>query len=206
VLTSNLILNKSYTLHYPGLKVNKYGLVGIGDSKFNDSNLDYHLSVSGKCCFKDELNLTSNIDVLDTSNISKVGIKTNASGDLLMKDNNTIDYIKLFGGPLSSSLNKYSESTLLSYNDSTVLVNNTVDEQINITIPTTSSIYNGRIFNIKKISNVGNVRIICNDSAQIDNYSEQFLENQYSGLTIQTDGEQWYIISSHIVPEDISSL
>ena len=105
-----------------------------------------------------------------------------------------------------SSINSYTTSTSLTYNNSTVLVNNSVDEQIQITVPNTSSTYSGYTFNIKKISSVGNVKISCNDSATIDGFAEQFLENQYSALTIQTDGSAWYVINSHLVPDDIASI
>lgn len=206
VLDSNLITGKEYTLHYPGLKVNKYGLVGIGDSRFDDDNTDYHLSVSGNTCIKGELHLASNIDVLDTSNISTVAFKATDAGELMIKDSTTDGYVKAFGGALRNTLNKYATSTTLSYDDATVLINNTTDIQVELTIPDTSSLYSGRMFNIKKISSLGNVKITCNDGATIDGFAEQFLENQYSALTIQTDGSDWYVISSHLVPDDISGL
>jgi hypothetical protein len=206
-LTSNLIVGKDYTIHYPGLKSNKYGQIGIGDSRFGDNNTCHHLSVSGNTCIKGELHITNNIDVINCSSISSAGFKVNESGELLVKDSTTGGtFVKTFGGPISSSINTYTNDTILTYDNSTVLINNTSNTQINITIPNTSSDFTGRMFNIKKISNVGNVRILCNDGATIDGFDEQFIINKYSGLTIQTDGINWYVISSHLVPDDIAAI
>ena len=64
------MVNKDFTLHYPGLNVNKYGLVGIGDSRFNNSETGYHLSVSGNTVVKGVLALGSNIDSATADTIS----------------------------------------------------------------------------------------------------------------------------------------
>lgn len=205
-LTSNLFVGNDYTIHYPGLKVNKYGQVGIGDSRFGDSNTCHHLSVSGNACVKGELHFASNIDVNNCSDISTVGIKTNEDGELLVKDSSTSGYTKLFGGALSTAINTYTTDVNLTYDNSTVLINNSTAVQVNIVVPSTSGDYSGRIFNIKKISTLGNVRITCNDSATIDGFSEQFIENQNSAMTIQTDGSNWYVLYSHLVPDDIAGV
>lgn len=136
-------------------KVNKYGLVGIGDSRFNDASEDYHLSVSGDTCIKGELNFASNIDVLSTDTISRVSIKTNDVGELLIKDSTTQGYVKAIGGPLITPINTVTVSTNLTYTATTVLVNNNVNEDIILTVPDTGIERTGHIFNIKKISNTG---------------------------------------------------
>lgn len=205
-LLDSMFIGKEYDIHYPGLKVNKYGQVGIGDSRFNDTTTCHHLSISGNTCVKGELHITSNIDVTSCNDMTKTGFKVNENGELLMKDSTTGGYIKIIGGPLISNINKISSTTLLTYDNTTVLINNTINEQIQITIPSTNSSFSGYTFNIKKISNVGTVKIICEDSATIDGFNEQFLLNQYSALTIQTDGEAWYVITSHLVPDDIAGI
>ena len=203
---NTIFVGQEYDLHYPGMKVNKYGQVGIGDSRFGDSNTCHHLSVSGNACVKGELHIAKDIDVTACEDIETAGFKVDNSGNLLMKDNSTSGYIRAIGGPMISSINSYSVNTSLSFENSTVLVNNSIDEQIQITVPSTGAIYAGHTFNIKKVSSVGNVKISCNDSATIDGFAEQFLENQYSALTIQTDGSAWYVISSHLVPDDIAGI
>jgi len=206
ILESNLLIGKSYTLHYAGLKVNKYGLVGIGDSRFNDNSKSHHLSISGNTCIKGELHLTHNIDAINPNDISKVAFKVNNNNELLIKDNSTSGFVKIFGGSTSSAINSYSNNTILTYDNSTVLINNLTNAQINITIPNTSSDYIGRIFNLKKINTLGNVKIVCNDNTTIDGFQEQFLEHINSGITIQTDGIKWYVINSIIVPDDIRNI
>lgn len=203
---NTLFVGQEYDIHYPGMKVNQYGQVGIGDSRFGDNNTCHHLSVSGNACVKGELHIAKDIDVTDCEDIAVVGFKVNNSGNLLMKDSTSDGYIRAIGGPIISSINSYSVSTLLTYANSTVLVNNIVDEQIQIIIPSTGIVHTGHTFNIKKISSLGSVKIICNDSTTIDGFIEQFLENKYSSLTIQTDGREWYVISSHLVPDDIAGI
>jgi hypothetical protein len=202
----NNFVGHEYDIHYPGLKVNKYGQVGIGDSRFGDNNTCHHLSVSGNACVKGELHITSNIDVINCEDIDTAGFKVNNNGTLMMKDSTTDGYIRAIGGPMISAIDTYTVSTSITYENSTVLINNLFNNQIDITIPSTSSTYAGYIFNIKKLSSTGTVKIRCNDDATIDGFAEQFLENKYSSLTIQTDGTSWYVISSHLVPDDLATI
>ena len=72
----------AYSLHYPGMLVNKYGLVGIGNTAFGDTNLDYHLDVSGNTAIKGVLSFGSNISS-SVSPSTAPGFRTSADGSNL---------------------------------------------------------------------------------------------------------------------------
>jgi hypothetical protein len=188
------IIGQEFTIYYPGLQVNKYGLVGIGDASFNDNNVNYHLSVSGSSVFKGELNLSSNISVSDiNSNI--IGIKANSSNEKIqIKDSTTNEYINLISGPLTSAIIETTINRTLDWaTDSTIIVNNNTDTLI--TLPTPSIKYKGYIFTIKNTSSTGNITIYPL-SSNIDGSSSNIeITTQNDVNQFQTDGVNWYKLS-----------
>lgn len=195
-LDTNLIVNKDYSFHYPGLNVNKYGLVGIGDNRFNNTETDYHLTVSGKTMIKGVLALGSNIDSTSTDTIS---FKTTDEGRLQARDSNSNGYknILLEGNSSSSNLSVETGSFTLGWNQSTIIVNSA--SQVTITLPTPNTTYKGRKFNFKKLG-TGNVILEpISGTTSIDGTTgSKTISTQYECREIQTDGSNWYFISKYI--------
>lgn len=63
-----------------------------------------------------------------------------------------------------------------------------------ITLPTALSAWR-RIYVIKKFDNVNNVTIDANGSETIDRVTTQTLTTQYSSITLQSDGTEWWVIA-----------
>lgn len=117
------------------------------------------------------------------------------------------DFASLSGESISSTSSSYS---LISNNwkpNITTLVNNAVLNSNYSTILvscTTSSIYvslpsaslnKHQLFNIKKIDNtIYSVIIQTVDSSSIDDTNSKTISTQYTNLTIQSNGNQYYIL------------
>jgi len=74
--------DRPYSLHYPGMLVNKYGLVGIGNTAFGDANQDYHLDVSGNTVVKGVLSFGANISS-DVVPSTALGFRASSDGSNL---------------------------------------------------------------------------------------------------------------------------
>lgn len=194
-LDTNLMVNKDYSFHYPGLNVNKYGLVGIGDSRFNNTESNYHLTVSGKTMIKGVLALGSNID---STSVDTISFQTTDEGRLQAKDSHSNGYknVMLEGNSSSSNLSVETSSFTLGWNQSTIIVNSA--SVVTITLPTPSSTYNGRKFIFKKLG-TGNVILTpTSGTTNIDGVtSSKTISTQYESREIQTDGNDWYFISKY---------
>ena len=194
-LDTNLMVNKDFTIHYPGFNVNEYGLVGIGDSRFNNTETNYHLTVSGKTMIKGVLALGSNIDSTSTDTIS---FQTTDEGRLQAKDSNSNGYknIMLEGNSSSSNLSVETGDFTLGWNQSTIIVNSATT--VTITLPTPSSTYSGRKFIFKKLG-TGNVILTpTTGTTNIDGATgSKTISTQYESREIQTDGTDWYFISKY---------
>lgn len=185
--TSTLV-GKSFNIYYPGIFVNKYGLVGIGDANFNDTEISNHLTISGNTVIKGDLHFSSNID----STISNVFIRASNDGSKLqIKDNTTDGYINLMVGPKASAILETGTNRTLDWaSESTIIVN----AEAIITLPTPSSKYEGYIFTVKNISS-SNVTIYS--SVNIDNSSSNIILSSTNDVRqFQTDGVEWYILNS----------
>jgi len=194
-LDSGLMVNKDFTLHYPGLNVNKYGLVGIGDSRFNNTETSYHLSVSGNTVVKGVLALGSNID---TTTSDTVSFQATNGGRLQGKDSNSNGFknVMLEGTGSSSNISVETGDISLGWNHSTIIVNGA--SLVTITLPTPSSTYNGRRFIFKKLG-TGNVNLTpTSGTTTIDGTTgTKTITTQYESREIQTDGSNWYFISKY---------
>ena len=194
-LVSDLMVNKDFTLHYPGLNVNKYGLVGIGDSRFNNTETSYHLSVSGNTVVKGVLALGSNIDSTTADTIS---FQATDDGRLQGKDSSSNGFknVMLEGTGSSSNLSVETGDITLGWNQSTIIVNSA--SLVTITLPTPSSTYNGRRFIFKKLG-TGNVNVTpAVGATTIDGTTgTKSITTQYESREIQTDGSNWYFIGKY---------
>lgn len=198
ILDTNLLVNKEFKLHYPGLNINKYGMVGIGDSRFGDNNTNYHLSISGNSIMKGAIDLVNNIDIL--TNTNNVSIRASTNERLQIKDNKTNGYKNVIveGGISSSNINIVSSDFTLEWTQSTIIVNSA--SPITITLPTPTTDYIGHKFIFKKLG-IGNVILTnTNPTTTIDGITGiNTISTQYESREIQTDGNNWFYISNYTV-------
>jgi hypothetical protein len=97
-------------------------------------------------------------------------------------------------GSLSMAIRTVTGDYTAAHSDNTILAN-TSSADITITLPAASSI-TGRIYTIKKIGNGGldNELTISPASGNIEGGSSYKIYNDWTYVTIQTDGSNWYII------------
>jgi hypothetical protein len=190
------IVGQDFTIYYPGLQVNKYGLVSIGNASFSDNNTDYHLTVAGNTVLKGEVNLASNIDVSD-NNSRLIGIKTDNLGEKIqIKDTTTDGYVNLIAGPLTSSIIETTTDRILSWSDDSTIISSATINTV-LTLPTPSTTYKGYIFTIKKTSSSSNIITIYSPNANIDGSTSNIeINTQNTVKQFQTDGIDWYLLSS----------
>ena len=98
-------------------------------------------------------------------------------------------------GSISMAIRAVSANTTIDATDNTVLVN-TTSGALTISLPSASGI-SGRIYTIKKIGTGGidnQLTVSPAGGATIDGGSSYIIYNDYTYVTLQTDGTNWYII------------
>ena len=98
-------------------------------------------------------------------------------------------------GSLSMAIRTITANTAIAATDNTVLAN-TTSGAVTLTLPAASGI-SGRIYTIKKIGSGGidnQLTITPGGGATIDGGSSYVIYNDYTFVTLQTDGTNWYII------------
>ncbi len=80
-------------------------------------------------------------------------------------------------------------------NDGILLVNAALGA-VTLTLPSASSVDEGKSFTIKKIDSSNNVTVDCASGETIDGAATKVLSTQNSFVTVVSDGSVWYIISS----------
>ncbi|HUC81373.1 MAG TPA: hypothetical protein VMR70_10680 [Flavisolibacter sp.] len=98
-------------------------------------------------------------------------------------------------GSLSMAIRTITANTAIAATDNTVLAN-TTSGAVTLTLPAASGI-SGRIYTIKKIGSGGidnQLTITPAGGATIDGGSSYVIYNDYTFVTLQTDGTNWYII------------
>jgi hypothetical protein len=97
-------------------------------------------------------------------------------------------------GSLSMSISTITSNYTLTADDNTVLAN-TTSGAITITLPASTNIA-GRIYTIKKIGTGGIDKelTVSPSSGTIDGGSSYIIYNDWTYVTLQTDGANWYII------------
>lgn len=98
------------------------------------------------------------------------------------------------GGSISMAIRTISASTTVSGTDNTILAN-TSTSAITLTLPDPVN-FPGRIYTIKKVGNGGIDKelIITPTSGTIDGGNSYTIYNDWTYVTMQTDGADWYII------------
>jgi len=97
-------------------------------------------------------------------------------------------------GSLAMAIRTVTASATISGTDNTILAN-TSSASITLTLPAPGGIA-GRIYTIKKIGNGGidNELTITPNGGTIDGGNSYKIYNDYTYVTLQTDGTNWYII------------
>ena len=97
-------------------------------------------------------------------------------------------------GSLAMTITTVTANYTLAGTDNTVLAN-TTGGAFTITLPAPTN-FPGRIYTIKKIGTGGidNALTIIPTSATIDNGTSYIIYNDWTYVTMQTDGTNWYII------------
>lgn len=97
-------------------------------------------------------------------------------------------------GSVSMNITTLTGNGTLTAADNTVLVN-TTSSSITVTLPSPTNI-KGRIYTIKKIGSGGidNSLTITPTGGTIDGASTYVIYNDYTYVTLQTDGANWYVI------------
>lgn len=180
------------SLHYPGLYVNNKGLVGMGDSRFDDSaDTTYRLSVSGNVVVKGVLDLFRGIDATS----SNVSLQRNSTDQLEFSDAATGgSYVRAFGGPHSRAITTKISGYNIAWSDSTILANGA----ITVTLPEPELARAGQVFTIKNIS-ASTVTIgRAGTGIEIDGSAADLsITTQYASVTVQTDGSNWWTIGEY---------
>ncbi len=158
--------------------------------------------------------LTRDININDTTIALSTysDISTNFTA-LVLIDSEIIKYEtstglgKLIRGVSNTTIKPYPSGTNvvllnieLSETDSTVIVN-TDDGDMTINLPSATSI-KGRIYTIKKSSNTNNAIITPVTTQLIEGRATFRLKYLNEYVTIQSDGSNWVIIASNVIPVD----
>ena len=191
-------VGSQFRLNYPGMHVNKYGLVNIGSSNFPTEEQTYHLTVSGDQCNKGLMSFVSNIDSQVSNVVAlRYGVDTNSNSVLQMRDMSTANnYVNIFRGPQSSDIRSTSTTPFVVEWDYATILVDTTSAPITVTLPVTSSEYTGRKFIIKRIAGANTVTISGN-GATIDGSASITISTVNYARELQTDGSNWYIIGGY---------
>lgn len=119
---------------------------------------------------------------------------TKAATALIVGSSGNANSTTQLTGSLSMGIRTTTSSTSLAGTDNTLLANTTTGA-ITVTLPAPTGL-TGRIYTIKKIGSGGidNALTITPTSATIDGGSTYIIYNDWTYVTIQTDGTNWYII------------
>jgi len=120
-------------------------------------------------------------------------ISTNATSEAEVLDlisDNTLSEADVINLINSNAVDSYSADQTLTTANSIVLVNASV-APVTITLPSPT---NGKVLNIKKTDSSANLVTILPPSGTIDGAASKALEAQYDGLTVTSDGSNFYII------------
>ena len=119
---------------------------------------------------------------------------TKAATSLIVGSSGNANSTTQLTGSLSMGIRTVTGSGSLTGTDNTVLAN-TSSGAITLTLPSPSGL-TGRIYTIKKIGSGGidNALTITPTSATIDGGNNYIIYNDWTFVTIQTDGSNWFII------------
>jgi hypothetical protein len=127
-----------------------------------------------------------------TAQATNERMRIDATGNVGVGTNNPVSKMQV-AGSLGLAIITKTASYTASANDYTILCNNT-GGGITISLPTAAGCA-GRVYVIKKVSAAGNnVTIDGFGSETIDGSITDVLSTQYSSVTIQSDGTNWYIL------------
>ena len=177
------LTNRPYSLHYPGMIVNKYGLVGIGNSGFGDDNTAYHLDISGNTAVKGVFSLGANI----SSSVSP----STAPGFRASLDGSNLEIQATSGGgftPISDYITNTTTRTIrrTTLDDISLTTDYTILADIGaggITLP--NPLNNSNIGKILVVKNINSVGMPINSPVSIDGAAPAITLTQWQSRTFQ---------------------
>lgn len=142
----------------------------------------------------DASHTTAQRGVVSTGNQSFAGNKSFAAGVAVGKTaapNSTLDV----NGSVQMRITKTTTSYAVNDTDNTVLADAT-GGALTITLPTPSAAIAGRIYTIKKVGtgDINNAVTVQPSAGTIEGGANYIIYNDWTFITIQTDGTDWYII------------
>ena len=191
------LTNQPYSLHYPGLIVNKYGLVGIGNTEFGDDDTAFHLDISGNTAVKGVLAFGANISssVLPSS---APGFRASSDGaNLEIQATNGSGFLPItdYVGRSAKPIRRTTLDDISLTTDYTVLADIGAS---GITLPTPGVSDLGKIIIIKNINSVG---MPITSAVSIDLAAPALTLAQYQSRTFQvayfSSVYQYVIIGSY---------
>jgi hypothetical protein len=178
------LVGMNYSIHYPGLAVNKYGLVGIGDSQFGDDSSLHYLTVSGNTAVKGTLELYDSWGSDSKVYTANSAIKSD-NGNLYVKDVSSGDnYIRLMQRMAIKKVTA-SSYTINPATDFTVMADTGTS---NIVLPT-SGLVDGMEFTVKNL-----IATPVTVDGVADATTNPTLA-QWDAITVRYLAGSWYIVS-----------
>jgi hypothetical protein len=168
---------------------------------FRNSGTDLTVSTNGTdSIFLNVPNAgTSNRGVVTTASQTFAGNKAfqdsvAAAKTMLIGGTGNANSTVQVSGSLAMTINTVTSNYTLTANDNTLLAN-TTSGAITITLPAPTN-FAGRIYTIKKIGTGGidNELTITPASGTIDGGNNYKIYNDWTYVTMQTDGTNWYIL------------
>jgi hypothetical protein len=138
----------------------------------------------------DLISVTSEIDLDNIKTFDNADYLETINQELSKTSEVTFKKINITDGlDLKENVVKVNSNTIIS--DETVLLCDTSSNSITITLPDAIS---GEKYYVKKLNDNGDVDIIANDSALIEDQSTLTLTAKYASVTLVCDGTNWYVI------------
>jgi hypothetical protein len=132
--------------------------------------------------------------VVSTGNQSFAGNKSFAAAVAVGKTTQANSTLEV-NGSLQMRITKTTTSYAINDTDNTVLADAT-SGALTITLPAPSAAIAGRIYTIKKIGtgDINNAVTVQPGAGTIEGGANYMIYNDWTFITIQTDGVNWYII------------
>ncbi|SHL96036.1 hypothetical protein [Chitinophaga sp. CF418] len=142
----------------------------------------------------DASHTTAQRGVVSTGNQSFAGNKSFAAAVAVGKATQANSTLEV-NGSLQMRITKTTTSYSINDTDNTVLADAT-GGALTITLPTPSAAIAGRIYTIKKIGtgDINNAVTVQPSAGTIEGGANYMIYNDWTFITIQTDGVNWYII------------
>jgi hypothetical protein len=140
----------------------------------------------------DDANDATRLIIERGGDMDMIGKELRGVGNLRVGGANDSSTLNL-NGSLAVSIDTITSSTLALDDSYYTILCDTSSNAITINLPAAGGC-SGRMYNIKVVDNTNSVTVDANGSETIDGESTQVMTQQYSTMTIQSNGSNWYIL------------